>query len=242
VLLNGRRLAPAGTRGAVGSADLNVLPSAIIDRVEILKDGASSIYGSDAVAGVVNIITRKNVSGVTLEAQHNSPEHGGGEETRVSATFGFTGDKGYFTGSLESVRPQRDHLGRPRLDEVPDPVSPAIGRLRRFGSADYIDPITGQPKCYTTGLTGEDGVTINTIGTGNITGVAGPGAVGTTFNRWRPNSGVTTGLPGFEGVGGGTNTLFPRDTFDPKMMNQTSSRPSRSARASSRADTTSGSG
>src|SRR5688572_4295043 len=101
VLLNGRRIAPAGTRGSVGSADLNVLPSAIIDRIEILKDGASSIYGSDAVAGVVNIITKKNVSGFTLEAQHNASDEGGGEETRVSATFGFTADKGYVTGSLD---------------------------------------------------------------------------------------------------------------------------------------------
>lgn len=58
VLLNGRRVAPAGSRGSVGSADLNVLPSALIDRIEVLRDGASSIYGSDAVSGVVNIITR----------------------------------------------------------------------------------------------------------------------------------------------------------------------------------------
>ena len=58
ILLNGRRMAPSGTRGAVGAADLNTLPSSIVDRVEVLKDGASSIYGSDAVAGVVNIITK----------------------------------------------------------------------------------------------------------------------------------------------------------------------------------------
>jgi len=59
VLINGRRPGPAGTRGAVSSFDLNILPLSTIERVEILKDGASSIYGSDAVAGVVNIITRK---------------------------------------------------------------------------------------------------------------------------------------------------------------------------------------
>ena len=88
ILLNGRRVAPAGSRGSVGSADLNVLPNAMIDRVEILKDGASSIYGSDAVAGVVNLITKKTIDGVNFEAQHNATEAGGGDERRYSITFG----------------------------------------------------------------------------------------------------------------------------------------------------------
>src|SRR6266850_1986854 len=66
-LLNGRRAGPAGTRGGVSSFDLNVIPLSAIERIEVLKDGASSIYGSDAVAGVVNIITKKS-NGVTLDA------------------------------------------------------------------------------------------------------------------------------------------------------------------------------
>src|SRR5262249_39299668 len=56
VLLNGRRMVPVGT-GADASVDLNVIPLAMIERVEILKDGASAIYGSDAIGGVVNVIT-----------------------------------------------------------------------------------------------------------------------------------------------------------------------------------------
>ena len=72
VLLNGRRVSPAGSRGSVGATDLNVLPSSIVDRIEILKDGASSIYGSDAVAGVVNIITRRNLDGFLVEGQYNA--------------------------------------------------------------------------------------------------------------------------------------------------------------------------
>ena len=56
-LLNGRRAGPAGTRGGVSSFDFNVLPLSIVERVEILKDGASSVYGSDAVAGVINVIS-----------------------------------------------------------------------------------------------------------------------------------------------------------------------------------------
>src|SRR3546814_2116423 len=55
VLINGRRAGPAGIRGAVAPFDLNVLPLSVVRQVEVLKTGASSIYGSDAVAGVVNI-------------------------------------------------------------------------------------------------------------------------------------------------------------------------------------------
>lgn len=65
VLLNGRRLAPSGVGSAV---DLNNLPQALIDRVEIVTGGASTVYGSDAVAGVVNFITRDDLSGLIVEA------------------------------------------------------------------------------------------------------------------------------------------------------------------------------
>ncbi|MEN9838513.1 MAG: hypothetical protein RLZ79_2181, partial [Pseudomonadota bacterium] len=61
VLLNGRRLSPAGARGQLAAADLNVIPSSIVQRTEILKDGASSVYGSDAIAGVINLITNQNL-------------------------------------------------------------------------------------------------------------------------------------------------------------------------------------
>src|SRR3546814_8099820 len=71
VLLTGRRMAPGGTRGSVLAADLNVLPTAIVSSLEVLKAGASSIYGSDAVAGVVNIITDKKLRGLPIEGQNN---------------------------------------------------------------------------------------------------------------------------------------------------------------------------
>ena len=101
VLLNGRRLAPAGTRGNVLAADLNVLPTAIVERIEVLKAGASSIYGSDAVAGVVNIMTDKKVRGVTLDAQVNMPEVGAGVDRRIATTFGFGDDRFNVLGSFE---------------------------------------------------------------------------------------------------------------------------------------------
>lgn len=63
VLLNGRRVVNGGT-GANSSVDLNMIPVAMIERIEVLKDGASAIYGADAVAGVVNIITKTGLKGV----------------------------------------------------------------------------------------------------------------------------------------------------------------------------------
>src|SRR3546814_321191 len=70
VLLNGRRAGPAGTRGGVSSFDLNVLPASIASSVEILKTGASSVYGSDAVAGVVNIKTKTDRKSTRLNSSH----------------------------------------------------------------------------------------------------------------------------------------------------------------------------
>ncbi|WP_244999487.1 TonB-dependent receptor domain-containing protein [Brevundimonas nasdae] len=214
VLLNGRRVSPAGSRGSVGAADLNVLPTAMIDRVEVLRDGASSVYGSDAVAGVVNIETRKNFEGLVFEAQRNEPleANGAGGSTRFSLTAGARGDRWRAAGSIEHY--DRDELTlRDR----------AFTRCQTDGflqGEDYIDPLTGKSKCYPITTTGSNGSAINSIGTSFATGVAAQGAVGTSFNRWRPNSGVNSGVIGFEGVGGGANNLNVRDTFDDRMLNE----------------------
>ncbi|MBT1061977.1 TonB-dependent receptor [Bowmanella sp. Y26] len=95
VLLNGRRAGPAGTRGETSAFDFNVLPLSVIDRVEILKDGASSLYGSDAVAGVVNIITKKGDGG-NIEGSYTQPQTSGGEQFRINATYGQSFDRGSF--------------------------------------------------------------------------------------------------------------------------------------------------
>ncbi|WP_409748192.1 TonB-dependent receptor plug domain-containing protein [Brevundimonas sp.] len=97
VLVNGRRVGPAGVRGQVGPTDLNTIPGSQISRVEILTDGASSIYGSDAVAGVINIITRQNLDGGFAEVYASQPFEGGGEEYRISGTWGSTFDRGYIS-------------------------------------------------------------------------------------------------------------------------------------------------
>ena len=91
VLLNGRRIA---THGASGKAvDLNSIPMGAISRVEILKDGASAIYGTDAIGGVINFILKTNYNGVEASATTNSTEAGGGMNRRASLLAGH--------GSLE---------------------------------------------------------------------------------------------------------------------------------------------
>jgi len=92
VLLNGRRLALfAGqeVNGANAGFDINTLPIAGIDRIEILTDGASAIYGADAIAGVVNFITRRNSQEGEISVGASKPQDGGAEEKRVSLTKGF---------------------------------------------------------------------------------------------------------------------------------------------------------
>ncbi|MCQ8877115.1 TonB-dependent receptor [Pseudoalteromonas shioyasakiensis] len=142
VLLNGRRAGPAGTRGQVQAFDLNTIPLSTIERVEVLKDGASSLYGSDAVAGVINIITKKgDDKSVTVDI--SEPMSSGGEERRINFSFGEEFSEGSFrvtadyNQSKELKRGQRDYFNcTERLLTYTDGTS-----------ADPIDPRTGKAQC-----------------------------------------------------------------------------------------------
>ncbi|MEL4430700.1 TonB-dependent receptor plug domain-containing protein [Shewanella mangrovisoli] len=96
VLLNGRRMVNSGS-GADSAVDLNSIPVAMIARVEILKDGASAVYGSDAIAGVVNIITKKDFDGFQLDFNGSGTDKGDGQNGDVSALYGFNTDGGNYT-------------------------------------------------------------------------------------------------------------------------------------------------
>lgn len=91
VLINGRRVALYGTAddGQKFFTDLHIIPAEAGDRIELLKDGASAIYGSNAIAGVVNIILRKNYVGTTAKASFGQSRYGDGTDTKVSITHGF---------------------------------------------------------------------------------------------------------------------------------------------------------
>jgi len=111
VLLDGQRPGPAGTRGQVGAFDLNVIPSVILQRVEIVKDGSSSIYGSDAVAGVVNLITKKRLDGTTMNFFVSAPEQGGGEQYSASFGSGWNFNNGNITVAAQIDQQQALKLG-----------------------------------------------------------------------------------------------------------------------------------
>ncbi|MBK7659432.1 MAG: TonB-dependent receptor plug domain-containing protein [Betaproteobacteria bacterium] len=87
VLLNGRRVSTHGAKG--NAVDLNSIPLAAVERVEVLKDGASAIYGTDAIAGVINFILRKDFMGVELSAATDITEEGGGNIHRANILMGW---------------------------------------------------------------------------------------------------------------------------------------------------------
>src|SRR5262245_43739186 len=91
VLVNGRRVTTAvlADDAQRSYTDLNQIPMEAVERIEVLKDGASSIYGSDAVAGVVNIILRKNFVGTVAKVTYGISQEGDGKEPRAALTHGF---------------------------------------------------------------------------------------------------------------------------------------------------------
>lgn len=143
VLLNGRRAGPAGVRGEVSAFDFNVLPLSVIERVEILKDGASSIYGSDAVAGVVNVITRKD-DGATADAFIGVPTQSGGEESRFNFSWGKSGDRGNFRVTADYHLEQELARGDRSYFKC---AQQNIFDRQTGERADIIDPRTGKAHC-----------------------------------------------------------------------------------------------
>jgi len=94
VLLNGRRMVGSGT-GADSSVDMSSIPTSMVERIEVLKDGASAIYGSDAIAGVINIITRDDFEGLEFNSTYDaSTKNGDGETKSFDLTLGASSEKG----------------------------------------------------------------------------------------------------------------------------------------------------
>lgn len=102
VLLNGKRMPGSPTLGGT-AVNLNTIPTAAIERIEVLTDGASAVYGSDAVAGVVNIILKSGYEGLEVSATGTNPEQPGGEEWKAHVVGGAVGDKGSVTFSFEHL-------------------------------------------------------------------------------------------------------------------------------------------
>lgn len=138
ILLNGRRIASHGLNGGV--VDLNSIPFAAIERVEILKDGASATYGTDAVGGVINFITKRDFRGLVANASSDVTQDGGGNIFRYSLVGGWgdlSKDKWNIMASLarsDSKRlngDQRDFVNtfQPKRGISPDTRGTPIGTL-----------------------------------------------------------------------------------------------------------------
>jgi len=103
VLINGRRHVPTATNGSV---DLKVVPTLLVDRVEVVTGGASAAYGSDAVSGVVNIVLKNDLTGVRGTVQGGISEHGDGKERRISLARGtrFADGRGHIMAGIDYVK------------------------------------------------------------------------------------------------------------------------------------------
>lgn len=172
VLVDGKRwVNEASASGVSSSTDLNTIPLAIVERIEVLEDGASSLYGSDAIAGVVNIITRRRFEGAQITANWGQYEEGDGETGGLDIAWGGSSDRAdWFLGA--SYIKQRPIFSRDRVQSsLPVPgtglangssatptgrfvfTDPATNRTYSITpNTGASDPtyLSGQPLCPTT--------------------------------------------------------------------------------------------
>jgi iron complex outermembrane recepter protein len=165
ILLDGRRLPifPFASNGTDNFVDLNSIPSAAIERIEVLPAGASAIYGSDAISGVINIVLRKDVEGTQVNLRYGDTMHGGGDTSRIQLYHGTNTARGstsvimeYFTmGRI--MAGDRDYAANDVvLNALPAGAGPngngSIGAFSSFAPAGtLVDLATGDhlagPNC-----------------------------------------------------------------------------------------------
>lgn len=152
VLLNGRRLpvnALYDSSGAGAAFDINSLPVSAIERIEILKDGGSAIYGADAVAGVVNFITKQDYRGLDVSVSYGVSSRGDGAENRLSVAAGF----GDYDKDRYNILVGLDYFKRDPILRKDRDISRSVD-FRRFGAprdgrssfspyGNVVDPLTG---------------------------------------------------------------------------------------------------
>ncbi len=173
ILVNGRRMAVNPmTAGLSQAVNVNQLPTQGIDRIEVLRDGASAIYGSDAVGGVINYVLKKNFDGAEAMVRVGVPEHGGGESIGSAFTFGssFAEGRGRLFGTVEALYREpilltdRDFSASSlNVDRAPPPFNTLGGAFDartprgfwptfRVGAAtanNYFRPVNGTPALTT---------------------------------------------------------------------------------------------
>ncbi|WP_165390777.1 TonB-dependent receptor domain-containing protein [Pseudoduganella lutea] len=136
VLLNGRRIAPSNSGTTI---DLNSIPLSAVERVEVLTDGASALYGADAIAGVVNFILKKGASDWQIDAKYNNPERSGGASNSVSISKGF----GDYDEDGYSVFFSASH-------DVQKSLKASQRDFAKSGLINFTDPATGKELLFAT--------------------------------------------------------------------------------------------
>lgn len=186
VLLDGQRLVPTNPNGAV---DLNLIPMALLENVDVITGGASATYGSDAVAGVVNFRLRDDVQGIQLSAQTGGSTQGGGQENSASVLMGgkFADNKGNAVVDIEYN--QRDAITGADRTFFSDPVNfnrsvpRAPEGIFSAGELGGNIPISAVNSV----LAGYPGTT-PIAGTGNYGGYVGVNSDGTLFTTRAPGN------------------------------------------------------
>ncbi|MDQ6627900.1 MAG: TonB-dependent receptor [Pseudomonadota bacterium] len=151
ILLNGRRIANSafGLSAGAASVDLNTIPFAAIDRVEVLRDGASALYGTDAVGGVINFITKREFAGGTITLGGDKPKSAGGRAVNGNLGFGAGDlDKDNFNlfGFIDYQH--QEHIGgldRPFNHRIPSGLSPTTFPGNYFQNGDTGNVAASQP-------------------------------------------------------------------------------------------------
>jgi iron complex outermembrane recepter protein len=131
ILIDGQRLLPVfGTTFTV--VDLNAVPISMVERIEVLRDGASSIYGADAIGGVINIITKRHLSGVSVDGELGGAAHGGATTKNISASIGMDGEKGNV-----AIAVSYDHINPLQQTDRKWAVDPHLGAAFGEGGSTY---------------------------------------------------------------------------------------------------------
>lgn len=136
ILLNGRRL--AANAYDTGVTNLNVIPLAMLDRIEVLRDGASAVYGTDAIGGVINFITKKQFTGLNFSAGYQQPEQKGGEQQNYSifGGFGDLDENGFNAFGVLDYRRGEDVMAQDRKASRRGGILPELG-VNRTSSGSF---------------------------------------------------------------------------------------------------------
>ncbi len=152
ILINGRRVAPFGfaSGGQTTFVDVNQIPIDAVERIEVLLDGASAIYGSDAIGGVINVILRRDFTGLQVGGSFGRSTHGDGNEKEGSITYG----KGSLASDGYNFFLNYQHIDQQPVKESARELT-ATSDFRRLGLADHRSSYSNPGNIYTaTGVAG----------------------------------------------------------------------------------------